>query len=147
MKKLFAITIILILSFFAVTLIFSSYHNMESKKIEKLSYSVFPNVRVEILDATGEKSDSVLQYITKFLKSLNFDVTYVGKAADTIAFTYIVDRVDSSMENARYIAKILGVPRIHFSKDLDSTEDVTVIIGKDYPHVLNKMEDDYGFKR
>ena len=147
MKKLVAITIILILSFFAVTLIFSSYHNMQTRKIKDLSQSVFPEMRIEILDATGETGDSVLQYITEFLKKLNFDITYAGKAIDTIGFTYVVDRVDSNMQNAKHIARILGVSRTHFSQDMDSTEDVTIILGKDYEKIINKLEDDYGFKR
>ena len=147
MKKLVAITLILILSFFAVTLIFSSYHNMKTKDIERLSQSVFPNTRVEILDATGENSDSVLQYITNFLKSLNFDVTFAGKAIDTIGFTYVVDRIDPNMQKAKFIARILGVSRVHYSKDIDSTEDVTIIVGKDYKKIVNKLEDEYGYKR
>ena len=147
MKKLVAITLILILSFFTITLIFSSYHNVRMRDIEKLSQSVFPDIRIEILDATGENNDSVLQYITEFLRSLNFDITYVGKAIDTIGFTYIVDRVDPNMQNAEDVARILGVSRIHYSKDIDSTEDVTIIVGKDYRKIVNKLEDDYGFKR
>lgn len=147
MKKLFAITIILILAFFTMTITYSSYNGLKSRRVVKLSQSVFPDMRIEILDATGENGDSVLQYITGFLRKLNFDVAFAGKAIDTIGFTYVVDRVDTSMQNAREIARILGVSRIHFSKDPDSTEDVTIIIGKDYKKIIDKLEDDYGYKR
>ncbi len=147
MKKVVAMTFILALTFFALTMIYSAYQNINARKVEKLSKIVFNNIQLEILDATGEKHDSVLKFIKNFFTMMNFDVVYSGKVPDTIGFTYVVDRRDSTMKNAKIVAELIGVSKIYYSLDQDSIVKVSLIIGKDYRKIMTRVEERYGFGR
>ncbi len=147
MKKLIAITILLAISFFALTFAYSMYQNINAKKMENLSENVFKNIQLEILDATGEKHDSVLRFIKNFFIMMNFDVVYAGKVPDTIKYTYVVDRRDSTMTEAKIVARLIDVSKVYYSMDEDSVVNVSVILGKDYKRIVSKVEEKYGFGR
>ncbi len=147
MKKLIAMTILSAIAFFALTLIYSAYQNINARKMEKLSESVFNNIQLEILDATGEKHDSVLKFIKNFFTMMNFDVVYSGKVPDTIKYTYVVDRRDSTMADAKIVAKLIGVSKVYYSLDEDSIVNVSLILGKDYKKIISKVGEKYGFGR
>ncbi len=147
MKKLIAITTLLAISFFALTFVYSMYQNINAKKMENLSENVFKNIQLEILDATGEKHDSVLSFIKNFFIMMNFDVVYAGKVPDTIKYTYVVDRRDSTMTEAKIVARLIDVSKVYYSMDEDSVVNVSVILGKDYKRIVSKVEEKYGFGR
>lgn len=147
MKKLIAVTFIMAITFFALTMIYSAYQNINARKVEKLSKIVFNNIQLEILDATGEKHDSVLKFIKNFFTMMNFDVVYSGKVPDTIGLTYVVDRRDVTMRDARIVAKLIGVSKIYYSLDEDSIVKVSLILGKDYKKIISRVEERYGFRR
>ncbi len=148
MKKIFAVLIIIVFSMMALTIVLSITTSMNARKLELQSTMKNQNIHLEILDATGEKSDSVLKYITELFERLNFDVVYSGKAKDTIAVTYIVERIDrEGMSNARAVARVLRINRLYFNLDHDSVVSVTLILGKDSKKLVKKLEALYGLKR
>ncbi len=148
MKKVFAVLIIIVFSLMALTIVISITTTMNARKIKLKSDIENQNIHIEILDATGEKSDSVLKYITELFERLNFDVVYSGKASDTIAVTYIVERLDEeNLSNARAVAQVLKINRLYFHLDHDSIVNVTLILGKDSKKLIKKLEAIYGLKR
>ncbi len=148
MKKIIAVSIVIIFSLMLLTTFLSITSSTNARKLEMQSAMDNRNIHLEILDATGEKTDSVLKYITELFERLNFDVVYSGKAKDTIAVTYIVERIDKEgMRNARAVARVLKINRLYFNLDHDSVVSVTLILGKDSKKIVKKLEAYYGLKR
>jgi hypothetical protein len=108
-------------------------------------------IRLEIINASG--IDKQGRATMEFLRKIGFDVYGIRTAQKEIEKTTIVDRVDSSMKNAKAAAKLLAKKKkvVFFmpwykeimpviALDIDSTLylEATIILGKDYQQFIPK---------
>lgn len=92
--------------------------------------NVNPNIRVEVVNASGVKG--LARKVTLLLREEGFDVVYYTHLNDTIGKTVVVERSDSSLKHARYLAKWLGIKEITLEWDFDKISDCSLVIGTDY---------------
>ncbi len=130
-----------------VVLIASSLSNILKSSAEEPATinGVLENtVLVEVLNGCGAKG--IAKEVTDYLRA------YAGGRFDVVKFenyvvdgrvrwdeprTMVIDRVDRSRQNAKEVAKALGVPdrSVLFLANEDRAVDVTVILGKDYKNL------------
>ncbi len=108
------------------------------REVERMRTEVFPGIRVEVLNAAGEPG--LAKKVTWRLRAMGFDVVYYGNATDTIAKTVVIERIDSSMANAKALAGAIGVKEITYEPDPDRLLEVTLLVGKDFKEVFRGIE-------
>ncbi len=113
----------------------SQHREAERKKSE-----VFPGLHVEVLNAAGEAG--VAKKVTWRLREMGFDVVYYGNAKDTLGKTVVIERVDSSLANARALAGAIGVKEITYEPDPDRLLEVTLLVGMDFREVFKDIDKD-----
>jgi len=89
-------------------------------------------IQLEVLNGCGVAGAA--DRFTDFLREHNFDVVNVGNYFTfNVDETIVVDRI-GNLENARKVARSLGVQRTNVIQQLNNNYflDVSVIIGKDY---------------
>ena len=87
-------------------------------------------LRIEVLNGCGKAN--LAQKITSKLRKQGFDVVKIGNAESfDIPTSIVIDRTDN-MDNAKRVAKTLGIKEIILAKDNYAFLDVTVVIGRDY---------------
>lgn len=89
-------------------------------------------IQLEVLNGCGVAGAA--DRFTDFLREHNFDVVNVGNYFTfNVDETIVVDRI-GNLENARKVARSLGVQRTNVVQQLNNNYflDVSVIIGKDY---------------
>jgi len=93
------------------------------------------SLEVEVLDCAG--SSNAGQRLTDALRAQGYDVVEMKKNYSEIEErTFILDR-SGNTEAARKLAALLGVPPDKVFQKIDRSRylDLTVVIGKDYPHL------------
>ncbi|MGB9590486.1 MAG: LytR C-terminal domain-containing protein, partial [Candidatus Hydrothermia bacterium] len=96
--------------------------------------------KVEVLNAAGEPG--LAKKVTWRLRGMGFDVVYYGNANDTLSKTVVIERVDSSMANAKSLAGAIGVKEITYEPDPDQLFDVTLLVGLDFKEVFKDINKD-----
>lgn len=92
---------------------------------------VAPRVRVEVLNGSGRTG--LARHAMGRLREKGFDVVYIGNAAAPAdGRTAVIDRVGKT-ENARAVARALGVGAVSSAPDPTLYLEVTVVLGGDWP--------------
>ena len=118
---------------------FSAARAAKARRLKALSREVFPKIRVEVLNAAGERG--LARRVTWRLRDMGFDVVFYGNAGDTLPKTVVVERADSSMRNAKLVAEAIGCKEITYEPDPDLLLEVTLIVGKDWREVFKDLEE------
>lgn len=100
-----------------------------------------PNAgRLEVLNASGR--GGLARAATDRLRSGGFDVVYFGNApASAGDSSAVIDRMGNDAV-ARAAARHLGIERVRSAQDTTLFLDATVIIGKDWPPLSERREND-----
>ncbi|MGC8894401.1 MAG: LytR C-terminal domain-containing protein [candidate division WOR-3 bacterium] len=110
------------------------------REAERKKTEVFPGIKVEVLNAAGEPG--LAKKVTWRLRGMGFDVVYYGNANDTLSKTVVIERVDSSMANAKSLAGAIGVKEITYEPDPDQLFDVTLLVGLDFKEFFKDINKD-----
>lgn len=93
-------------------------------------------ITVEVLNACGVQG--LANEISQYLRKKKFDVVNIDnyKSFD-LDRTLVLDRVSYNRENAKKVAKVLGVNESQVVEQIDASLQlkVTVIVGKDYKNL------------
>lgn len=112
----------------------------QKREAERKKSEVFPGIRVEVLNAAGEQG--LAKKVTWRLREMGFDVVYYGNAKDTLGKTVVIERIDSSLSNARALAGAIGVNEITYEPDPDRLLEVTLLVGLDFREIFKGIEKD-----
>jgi hypothetical protein len=126
-----------LLFLFAFSII-SAYTSLSKRKFEKMKNSLFPQIKIEIYNASGY--EGIARKLAWYLRDNKFDVVYYGNANDMLEKTVIVDRIDSSMKYAKILREFLGNGIIGYEPDPDKLTTITILIGKDIYKILSKIK-------
>ncbi len=113
-----------------VFIIISAIHSYRIRKRAWYIENVNPGIRVEVVNATGVSG--LARKITFLLRQDGFDVVYYTSSRDTIGKTVIVERSDSTLSHAKYLAKWLGCDEVTLEWDFDKISDCAIIVGMDF---------------
>jgi hypothetical protein len=94
------------------------------------------SIRVELLNGCGVSG--LAMSFANYLRSKNFDVVETKNYTSfNVKKTFVMDRVSLTMENARKVAKALGVSSKYLQPKLnpDLQVEVTVVLGHDFTHL------------
>lgn len=112
----------------------------QRRESERKKAEVYPGIRVEVLNAAGEPG--IAKKVTWRLREMGFDVVYYGNAKDTLGKTVVIERLDSSLANAKALAGAIGVKEITYEPDPDRLLEVTLLVGLDFREVFKGIEND-----
>ncbi len=112
----------------------------QRREAERKKAEVYPGIRVEVLNAAGEPG--IAKKVTWRLRQMGFDVVYYGNAKDTLGKTVVIERLDSSLANAKALAGAIGVKEITYEPDPDRLLEVTLLVGLDFREVFKGIEND-----
>jgi hypothetical protein len=112
----------------------------QKREAERKRSEVFPGIRIEVLNAAGVPG--LAKAVTWRLRDMGFDVVYYGNAKDTLGKTVVIERVDSSLANAKALAGAIGVKEITYEPDPDRLLEVTLLVGLDFKEVFKGIEKD-----
>ena len=127
---------ILVLSVLVIFLAYSLVKNLKSifytSPDEKGDKKETKIIQVEVLNGCGV--NGVADRVTEFLRAEDFDVVNIGNYRSfDIDNSIVIDRT-GKMENAKRVAKVLGIDSTGVIQQIsdDYFLDVTLIIGKDF---------------
>jgi glycerol-3-phosphate cytidylyltransferase-like family protein len=106
-----------------------------SKKNDQKQKPVNPvkqKTQVEVLNGCG--TSGIAKSVTDFLRKSEIDVVYLGNYKNfNVAKSQVIDR-SGDLENARKIARILGVSEKQVKSEIDKSKQLkaSILLGKDY---------------
>ena len=106
-----------------------------SKKNDQKQEPVTPvkqKMQVEVLNGCG--TAGIAKSVTDFLRKSEIDVVYLGNYKNfKVAKSQVIDRT-GNLENARKIARILGVNEKQVKSEIDKSKQLkaSILLGKDY---------------
>ncbi len=103
--------------------------NNTINSVNNNSDSNFSNIKVELLNGSGNKNK--LQKAKELLESAGYNVTKTGNT-NAITKTIITNKKDITDEMLKEIKQVLGTGSISTVKSSTSLVDVSIVIGKDF---------------
>ena len=109
--------------------------SVASKKNDRKQEPVNPvkqKMQVEVLNGCG--TAGIAKSVTDFLRKSEIDVVYLGNYKNfKVAKSQVIDR-SGNLENARKIARILGVSEKQVKSEIDKSKQLkaSILLGKDY---------------
>lgn len=93
-------------------------------------------IRVEVLNGCG--ANNIAADLREFLIARDFDVVdFKNFSSYQVPQTMVIDRTNMEQENAKKVARVIGVSKNHVFPQISPHRklDVTVIIGHDYKNL------------
>ncbi|MCK4892602.1 MAG: LytR C-terminal domain-containing protein [Calditrichia bacterium] len=114
-----------------------SANNKDEKKQQEKSKQRVVNpieqkTQVEVLNGCG--TSGIAKFVTDFLRKSEIDVVYLGNYKNfKVAKSQVIDR-SGNPENARKVARILGISEKQVKSDIDKSKQLkaSILLGKDY---------------
>jgi len=134
MKKRVLVGFFIVVLVMLFTFIFTSSLGREKPPLVEIEqgneYSRFHDIRVEVINAAG--APGLARKVTFLLRKRGFDVVYYGNSREKLAHTVIVERVDSTLQNATALGGVIGCNNIMLDYDPDKLLEVSLLLGRDY---------------
>jgi hypothetical protein len=118
----------------------SANKNNEKKQPQKRTQPVVNPIeqktQVEVLNGCG--TSGIAKSATNFLRTADIDVVYLGNYKNfNVSKSQVIDR-SGNPENARKIARLLGISENQVKSEIDKSKQLkaSIILGKDYKTLI-----------
>ena len=104
----------------------------QEKNTQPTVHPIKQKTQVEVLNGCG--TSGIAKSVTEFLRRSEIDVVYLGNYKNfNVAKSQVIDRT-GNLENARKIARLLGINEKQIKSEIDKSKQLkaSILLGKDY---------------